>query len=93
MTTPVQTIQPSSARAGPAPVDSGGAMLVEVTFKWLMAGQGWWIDTARFHSEPSYAADFIRLAKASTSADLRECAAQVEAEILARDETGAAVIR
>ena len=49
-------------------------LLEEVDFKWLMAGQGWWIDTTRLHSDPSYAARFLRLAKASPSFALRQCA-------------------
>ena len=62
--------------------DGGLSMLAEVGFKWLMAGQGWWIDTGRFHQDPSYAAGFFVLAQASPSLVLRECAAMVEAQIL-----------
>lgn len=49
-------------------------LLEEVDFKWLMAGQGWWIDTTRLHSDPSYAAGFLRLAMESQSFVVRECA-------------------
>src|SRR5450830_98680 len=51
------------------------SLLAEVDFKWLMAGQGHWIDLARFRSDSSYAAGLIRLALASKSFALRECAA------------------
>lgn len=50
-------------------------LLAEVDFKWLMAGQGWWIDTTRFHSDASYAAWFIGSAMASQSPALRASAA------------------
>ena len=58
--------------------DDGASLVTEVDFKWLMAGQGWWIDTTRFHSDPSYAARFLRLALASSSFALRQCAALLQ---------------
>lgn len=61
--------------------DDGSSLLTEVDFKWLMAGQGWWIDTARFHSDPAYAARFLRLARASSSFALRQCAALLQARM------------
>lgn len=61
--------------------DERVSLLAEVDFKWLMAGLGWWIDTTRFHSDPSYAAGFLRLAMASQSFALRECAASLQAQI------------
>ena len=56
-------------------------LLTEVAFKWLMAGQGWWIDTTRLHADPSYAARFVRLALTSQSPALRECAAVLQGQI------------
>jgi hypothetical protein len=50
-------------------------LVAEVDFKWLMAGQGWWIDTTRFHCDASYAAWFIDSAMASPSSALRASAA------------------
>lgn len=35
--------------------ERGDITLAEVDFKWLMAGQGCWVDTARLHSDRSYA--------------------------------------
>ena len=55
--------------------DESMALLMWVDFKWLMAGQGWWVDTFRFHHDPVYADGFLRLAMASPSFALRECAA------------------
>ncbi|MDB5743805.1 MAG: hypothetical protein JWR68_2120 [Polaromonas sp.] len=52
-------------------------LLAEVDFKWLMAGQGWWIDPARFHQDPAYAGHFLKLALASPSRALRDCAASL----------------
>ena len=55
--------------------DESMALLMWVDFKWLMAGQGWWVDTFKFHHDPLYADGFIRLAMASPSFALRDCAA------------------
>jgi hypothetical protein len=35
--------------------DPADALLDEVDFKWLMAGQGHWVDTARLRSDANYA--------------------------------------
>ena len=56
-------------------------LLAEVDFKWLMAGLGWWIDTARFHRDPAYAAGLLGLAMASPSFALRDCAASLQAQM------------
>jgi hypothetical protein len=63
---------------------SGGdpvLLLEEVDFKWLMAGQGWWIDTTRLHSDRSYATRFLRLAGATKSRALRDCAMLLQEQI------------
>ena len=57
------------------------SLLTEIDFKWLMAGQGWWIDTTRFHKDASYAASYLRLALASPSGALREAAALLQAQV------------
>ena len=82
MTTQIEPNKGAPAQGASADTDGGISLLAEVTFKWLMAGQGWWIDTVRFHSDPSYAAGFFRLAQTSPSLALRECAAIVEAQIV-----------
>lgn len=56
-------------------------LLTEVDFKWLMAGQGWWINTDRFHFEPAYAADTLHSALASPCDALRACAANLQAQL------------
>jgi hypothetical protein len=61
--------------------DERVSLLTEIEFKWLMAGQGWWIDTTRFHSDPSYAACFLGLALASQSVALRESATLLQAQL------------
>ena len=53
-------------------------MLIEVDFKWLMAGHGWWIDADRFHSDSSYAAHWLKLAEASDMPVLKKSAAQLQ---------------
>lgn len=64
-----------------ASADARLSLLAEVDFKWLMSGQGCWIDTARFHSDPAYAAGLIRFALASKSFALRERAAMLQAQM------------
>ena len=56
------------------------SLLAEVDFKWLMAGQGWWIDTTRFHGDPSYAARLLRFALESPLLALRASAASLQNE-------------
>jgi len=56
-------------------------LLTEVDFKWLMAGQGWWVDTARLDTDPFYAAELIRFATKSQSFALRECAQSLHARL------------
>lgn len=61
--------------------DARALMLTEVDLKWLMAGQGWWINTERFHFEPSYAAGILHSALASPCDALRACAATLQAQL------------
>lgn len=61
--------------------DAGDSLLTDVDFKWLMAGQGWWIDTTRLHCDAAYAAGLLTLALESPLPALRECAAELEAQI------------
>lgn len=62
MITPVQSEPMHSYQSEPVQAGERDALLAEVDFKWLMAGQGWWVDTARFHGDPDYAAQFLRSA-------------------------------
>lgn len=77
---PVHSGQGASVSGAARSGDERVSLLTEIDFKWLMAGQGWWIDTTRFHRDPSYAAQFLRLALASPSFALRECAAVLQAQ-------------
>ena len=71
--------------ATPSDAAPGGnsrvSLLAAVDFKWLMTGHGWWVDSARFHDDPSYATTLLDLAMASPSSALRECAARLLAQI------------
>ena len=49
-------------------------LLLEVDFKWLMAGQGCWVDPARLRADPLYAATCLRTALCSPCEALRGCA-------------------
>lgn len=53
-------------------------MLIEVDFKWLMAGQGRWIDPVRLHSDPCYALSCLSAASHSSCGALRLCAARLQ---------------
>ena len=61
--------------------DARTLLLTEVDFKWLMAGQGWWINPDRFHFEPSYAAGILHSALASPCGALRACAPTLQAQL------------
>ncbi len=54
-------------------------LLLEVDFKWLMAGQGCWIDPDRMHQEPGYARERVQAAIGSPCDALRQCALQLQA--------------
>lgn len=58
-------------------------LLKEVDFKWLMAGQGWWIDTARLHNDPAYAAQWLDLVESTGLPALKDCATQLRAQVSA----------
>lgn len=57
---------------------SGGSptmdLLLEVDFKWLMAGQGCWVDPDRLHADPLYASGCLKAAINSPCDALRRCA-------------------
>jgi hypothetical protein len=61
-----------------ADADERVALLAEVDFKWLMAGQGWWVDTGRLRADPSYCAGLLGQALQSPCSALRECAAMLQ---------------
>lgn len=71
----MNTAQESSFTVAQADADGRVSLLVEVDFKWLMAGQGWWVDTTRLHCDSLYASALIDFALASPSPALRESAA------------------
>lgn len=73
-----QTEHPAQAKTSASRADERVLLLEEVNFKWLLAGMGLWIDMARFHNDPAYAAHFLALAEASASLALRNCAASLQ---------------
>ena len=68
---------PSNAQPN---TDADLRLLEEVDFKWLMAGQGWWINAERLHSDQSYAAQCLALARDCELAPLRHCAAMLQSQ-------------
>ncbi|MFI5445755.1 hypothetical protein ACHMXK_11205 [Polaromonas sp. UC242_47] len=64
----------TKAQEAPPCADERMSLLAEVDFKWLMAGQGWWIDSTRMHRDPPYAIRFLQLAMTSQCIALRDCA-------------------
>jgi hypothetical protein len=49
-------------------------LLAEVDFKWLMAGQGRWVDPDRLLHDPAYAKKCLQEGMDSPCAALRDCA-------------------
>ncbi len=69
---------------GAAPMgDAQAQMLNEVDFKWLMAGQGCWVDRERFQADGAYAAGLLRQAQGSSCAALRDCATTLQRQMAA----------
>ena len=56
-------------------------LLTEVDFKWLMAGQGCWVDSARIHIDPVYAMKCLQHASNSACDALRVCADRLRASL------------
>jgi hypothetical protein len=56
-------------------------LLEEVDFKWLMTGQGWWVDSERLHTDTDYANHLLHLVEQTPSAALRTCAARLQARL------------
>ncbi len=81
MNSQIQTGHDLDNSAATTDIDARVSLLTDVDFKWLMAGQGWWIDTTRLHCDASYAAGLLRMALESPSFALRECAAALQAQI------------
>ena len=49
-------------------------MLIEVDFKWLMAGQGYWVDTTRLRTDSAYAHVCVEQALHSQCSELQRFA-------------------
>ena len=54
--------------------DLGSHLLLEVDFKWLMAGQGYTVDPDRLLRDPAYADTCLQCAQRSTCTALQTCA-------------------
>ena len=61
----------------PHPLANGAELLDYVDFKWLMAGEGHWIDLDRLHRDRAYACGCLALARDSASHTLRSAGARV----------------
>ena len=75
------TATPPSHEHPPSATEACVLLLEETDFKWLMAGQGWWIDTTRLHNDPAYAARLLGLAEADALPALRDCATLLRAQV------------
>ena len=62
-------------------LDPCACLLARVDLKWLLAGQGWWIDPHRFESDGAYTVEVLRFALASQSLALRACAASLQTQL------------
>jgi hypothetical protein len=52
-------------------------LLAEVDLKWLLAGQGRWIDVEQLHGDPNYASQVVKTAMDSPVQSLHSCAMAV----------------
>lgn len=59
----------------------GNSVLLEVDFKWLMAGIGYWIDVGRLWIDPVYANNCLQCALKSECGPLRRCALEIRDEL------------
>lgn len=66
-------------------VDLGSELLLEVDFKWLMAGQGYTVDPDRLLSDSVYADICLQCAQRSRCSALRDCAFNLR-EMLAQKQ-------
>ncbi|BDT68494.1 hypothetical protein os1_26770 [Comamonadaceae bacterium OS-1] len=62
--------------------DPGSDLLLEVDFKWLMAGQGYTVDPDRLLHDPAYADTCLQCAQHSNCIALQDCALNLR-EVLA----------
>ena len=67
------TVHHSNSSSSSSAIDPQD-MLIEVDFKWLMAGQGRWVDSVRLYQDPAYAHDCLTSALCSDCEPLRRCA-------------------
>lgn len=63
--------------------DPGSQLLLEVDFKWLMAGQGYAVDPDRLLHDPAYADTCLQCAQRSNCIALQDCALNLR-EVLAQ---------
>lgn len=75
-----QTDAPWGALQAVSGGDAGCAtdVLIEVDFKWLMAGQGNWVDPLRLRTDARYAQLCLQTAIHSPCAALRRCAQRLQ---------------
>ena len=59
---------------------SRDAMLLLVDFKWLMAGQGYWLDVARWGCDTEYRRHLVAAALRSENATVRSAALRLTAQ-------------
>jgi len=71
---PRSEMSSASGAAAPWPPAAEPDLLLEVDFKWLMAGQGCWVDPQRLHTDPHYAHDCLESGTHSPCDALQRCA-------------------
>lgn len=72
-----------STRQIPPPIAVGAELMDFVDFKWLMSGEGHWIDLDRLRDDRAYGCGCLALARDSASATLRAAGARL-ARLLGR---------
>jgi hypothetical protein len=72
---PLQQRVSPAREVKPGPIE----LLKLVDFKWMMAGQGWWVDLTRIQRDSAYAVDCLKSALSSNCYPLRDCATDLQA--------------
>ncbi len=57
-------------------------LLAEVDLKWLLAGQGRWVDSEKMHSNAAYARQILQEAVASPVLPLHDCGVDLQKQML-----------
>ena len=81
MNTRACNVRSANAAYGDLLGQQDGEIILEVDFKWLMAGQGCLVDPDRLKHDPLYASACLEFGLHSSCDSLRDCAASLQVEL------------